>query len=392
MTRRRSPVTVFAVEDTTAQLTWRDLEPGTLDLRVEGTDVAMTVEVDDRPGAVVLDHLPPDRELRIRVGLPGARGGGLHLPLHTLPALDGEELARVATIGDLHLGAKAFGHLGTITEEPTPEVAHPHRCAAAAIDEAAAWGARHLVVKGDVTNHGRPDQWRTYAELARAAPMPVDALPGNHDRAFRPEDPGLSPEAAAAAFGLSMATPVVVRDVGGARLVLVDSTTGGRNLGHVEPFADEVVAAAADADADRPVLVFLHHQLQAFLLAEGWPIGVNHHESRRFLERLGAAHPRVLVSSGHTHRHRRWVHAGVTTTQVGSTKDYPGVWAGYVVAEGGVRQVVRRIERPDVLAWTDHTRRAALGAWRWVSPGLLGSRCFQVTWPVGPDQPAAPSS
>lgn len=87
-----------------------------------------------------------------------------------------------------------------------------------------------------------------------------------------------------------------------------------------------------------------------------------------------------MVSSGHTHRHRRWEHREVTATQVGSTKDYPGVWAGYVITDRAVRQVVHRVTEPDCLRWTEFTRRAAGGTWRWVAPGLLPSRCFDQIW------------
>ncbi len=384
----RPSVEVFAVEDTAVQLTWRGVPAGALALAVTtaGSDRPVapgrTVAVDGGPGAAVLADLPPGRDLVVTATPAGRRSAAVRLPVRTPPRLPGAELARVATISDLHLGAEVFGHWGTIEEHPVPEVHHPERCAEAAVDEAVAWGAGHLVAKGDLTNHGRVEQWRAYADLVARSPIPVDALPGNHDRAFRPDEPGLRPEVAAATFGLSLALPVLVRDLDGIRLVLVDTTTGGRNLGHVETFTDEVVQAVADADPHRAVLVLLHHQLHRHLVAEGWPIGIGHHESTRFLRRLGSTGRRVLVTSGHTHRHRRWVHAGVTATQVGSTKDYPGVWAGYVVHEGGLRQVVRRVARPDILAWTDHTRRAALGAWRWVSPGPLGSRCFDLTWPA----------
>ena len=102
------------------------------------------------------------------------------------------------------------------------------------------------------------------------------------------------------------------------------------------------------------------------------------------MDRLGAAHPHAFVTSGHTHRHRRWGRAGVVVTQVGATKDFPGVFAGYVVHEGGMRQVVRRIARPDVIAWTDHSRIAAYGAWEHAAPGRLDARCFNVAW----EQPA----
>jgi Icc protein len=69
-------------------------------------------------------------------------------------------------------------------------------------------------------------------------------------------------------------------------------------------------------------------------------------------------------------------------TEVGSTKDYPGVWAGYKVFEGGIIQLVRRTSDPDVMAWTEATRRAVNGQWRRWSPGRMADRCFTVDWPA----------
>jgi hypothetical protein len=95
-----------------------------------------------------------------------------------------------------------------------------------------------------------------------------------------------------------------------------------------------------------------------------------------------AGRGRVLITSGHTHRHRRHDLGGIVATEVGSTKDYPGTWAGYAVHEGGIRQVVRRIESPDCVAWLERTRAAALGRWgRW-SPGELADRSFSYAWPT----------
>ncbi|MCU1499728.1 MAG: Calcineurin-like phosphoesterase [Acidimicrobiales bacterium] len=379
----RPQLGVFAVEDVSIQLTWRGLGAGSLHLRVLDSPVERELTVPAGPGSAVLSGLPPGREVVVEAtgSALGPDAGPRRLRARTLDRLPGAELTRLATISDLHLGTERFGHQGTIQEVPRPAVPHPRRCAEAAMAEAAAWGAQRIVAKGDLTNHGQVSEWRTYAGLLARCPVPVDALPGNHDRAFRRATSGLLPEVAARAFGLSMASPVLVRDLPGVRVVLLDSTTDHYNRGRVAPAAADALDAIAEADPAGSVLVFLHHQLQAHHLSEGWPIGVNHTESLDFLARAGRAHPHVLVSSGHTHRHRRWSHAGVTTTQVGSTKDYPGVWAGYVVTEGGLRQVVRRVGRPDCLAWTDHTRRAALGLWRWVAPGRLSSRCFNLPRP-----------
>lgn len=71
---------------------------------------------------------------------------------------------------------------------------------------------------------------------------------------------------------------------------------------------------------------------------------------------------------------------GVTVAEVGSTKDYPGQWAGYSVYEGGIRQVVRRVERPDAIAWTEMTARAIGGVWKWWSPGRMEDRCWTIRW------------
>ena len=46
-------------------------------------------------------------------------------------------------------------------------------------------------------------------------------------------------------------------------------------------------------------------------------------------------------------------------TEVGSVKDHPGTWAGYLVYEGGIVQTVRRIMDPTALAWTE--RDAGVG-------------------------------
>jgi Icc protein len=382
---RRGPVHLFAVDDTTIQLVWRGLAAGDLSFTpVDETGASLgptttaVVATANEPGAIVLDGLPPDTAGRVTV----RHGGDAVAPVafRTRPALPGAELTRVATISDLHLGARGFGHRGTIVEEPGPLEPHPLRCARAAFADLTTWGARHLVAKGDLTNHGQIEQWRAWAGLVDDAPFPVDALPGNHDVEHPSMEHNIVPIDAAAVFGLSLAMPLTVRDLPGTRLVLADTTSGGHNRGTLPPVLADIVEVAADTDPDTTLLLFLHHQLHDWYGMEGWPRGIPHRDGLDLLERLGRLHPRTLVSSGHTHRHRRWAHGGVTTTQVGATKDYPGVWAGYAVHEGGVRQVVRRISSPDVLTWTDRTRRAAFGAWRFVAPGPLASRCFELDW------------
>lgn len=368
---------VFAVESTAAQVIWRDLAPGRLTLSPSGAPPC-TIEVQPghTVGAVTLENIQPGRTTTITASGP-AVGSSREFSVTTAPTLPGAELARVSTVGDLHVGIRAFGYRHTIVEDPAPEVPHPIRCTTAALEEAVKWGAGRVVAKGDLTNSGQIHQWRELSDMLSSVPVPVLAVPGNHDRAFRS---GLSPEDAARGFGLTIASPLLVSDGPGHRLVLVDSTVGAHNRGRIAELTGQVLEAVAEVDRTTAVLVFLHHQFHRHVVQEGWPVGIGRGESTSFLRALAATGRRVTVSSGHTHRHRHWSYQGVVTTQVGSTKDYPGVWAGYVIAEGGIRQVVRRVEQADCISWTEHTRRAAAGLWRWLAPGSLDSRCFDRVW------------
>jgi hypothetical protein len=174
------------------------------------------------------------------------------------------------------------------------------------------------------------------------------------------------------------AASVQIADLDGLRIVLGDTTRAGHKSGHLRPVAADLLDAAAGSD--RPVLMALHHQLMTTRVPTYLPIGIRRAEAVPFLDALARARPDTLVTSGHTHRHRRHRYGPLTLTEVGSTKDYPGTWAGYVVHEGGIRQVVRRIIAPEVMSWTERTASAALGAWRHWSPGRLDDRCFSVTW------------
>ena len=382
MIHRRSPaIWVFGVDHDAVQLTWRQLGDAPLHLRVLESDVEVEAVIAEpgAAGAMVLSGLPAGRLLRIEA-TSAALGATAVLSARTLAALPGQELCRIATVSDLHLGTSVFGHRGTIADPSNHPDPHPVRCAEAALDEAVAWGAERVVAKGDLTNTASPAEWRTSADLVHGQPIPVDGLPGNHDHGLDTKPGHLLPPQAAAAFDLSIAHPLVVRDLPGVRLILADTTRAGRQGGTLAPIQADVLDAAAEADPAGGVLLTLHHQLQPNRLPEGWPPGISHAESVTFLRALGAAHPHAFVTSGHTHRHRRWGQAGVVVTQVGSTKDYPGTWAGYVIHEGGMRQIVRRTQHPDAIAWTDHSRIAAYGAWEHAAPGRLDARCFNVAW------------
>ena len=129
MIHRRSPaIWVFGVDEQAVQLTWRLL--GSHPLRLRVLDDAVDVQVDiDEPGATgatVLSGIAAGRLVRIEATCR-ALGAPVVLTARTLASLPGEELSRIATVSDLHLGASVFGHRGTITDPFDHPDPHPVR-------------------------------------------------------------------------------------------------------------------------------------------------------------------------------------------------------------------------------------------------------------------------
>ncbi|MCU1372831.1 MAG: hypothetical protein JWO68_117 [Actinomycetia bacterium] len=359
--------TVFAVEDTTVQLVWPALPVG--DHTVEIAERRLVVTGDGRPMAIVVDGLPAHTVLEVLVD------GAWATTFATLPTPPGRELFRVATVGDLHMGdGNTFGIFPTLRHPSDPIL----RATTAALAELTAWGAGLVVAKGDLTHHGKAEEVALAGRLLASTGVPTVATVGNHD--VRAGHVDARPILAAAGIELAVGG-IVVRDVPGLRVIVADATLPGRHPGSFRTVGPAILEAAASADG--PVLVALHHQLQPLPFPTHWPPGVLGPGSGRFLRALARANPAAVVTSGHTHRHRARRAGPVLVTEVGSVKDHPGTWAGYVVHEGGIRQVVRRVMAPDVLRWTETTKRALFGIWgRW-SPGSLDDRCLSHPWPTG---------
>lgn len=285
----------------------------------------------------------------------------------------GTVTTRFATISDLHLGSKAFGPLKRLTDESEGE--YTLRCARAAIREAQLWGAEFLLLKGDITEYGFVDHWDLLNDLIRDATVPIYAIPGNHDTFKKIEvDPWLALEKA----GFST-DPVQVIDRPDVRIVLADTSIAGRGSGTLTAIRDDVIGAAADTD--KPVFLAIHHNIQRTPVSWFWPPGISSMNARPVIGDLAEANRNVFISSGHTHRHRRHrlgTDGSIVFTEVGSTSDYPGTWAGYEVSNTAIRQVVRRIEEPGVVEWTERTRAAVGGIWPMWSQGALDDRCVDL--------------
>lgn len=404
---------VFAVEDTTAQLTWlgsllpadagrrgarhHDTAPAAsvtaqgrgvaADATITARDLATGDVLGSRPyldgsGSIELAGLPPASTSTVTLDVDGRPAGCVRL---TTTATLGPELSRFATLSDIHLGLDAFGLRGKIVEgDPaTPSRSDRAgdsggpihlRAASLALDQLNAWGAEHLFIKGDLVDRSTPAAWALAGRLLLRPRPPVTVMTGNHEH----NHAGLvSPLTGAVSAGIDVVDLARRVDLPGLSVLCVDTIRAGVHGGRV---ANTVTSAALDLAraAPGPVMVLTHHPIDRFDLPVSYPPGVPNRQGAALIGRLANECELLLVSSGHTHAHRLRTIAGVSTTEVGSPKDLPGVWAGYSVAEGGVRQVLRRVDSPDINHWLDHTRFALGGIWgRW-SVGRLADRSLQV--------------
>lgn len=363
---------IFAVDVDMVQVCWSDLAEGAHSLAVAGGPT-MTV-AGGGPGAAVIDGLAPSRE--VRVSLAGIEAKAVH----TLARPPGLELSRIATISDLHFGERRFGRWPRIRpgaewrDAPEP---YPVVCTRAALREALDWGAQLILVKGDLTDEDHDEDYESLGAVLAEVPVPVMVIPGNHDGGDRANGDGVR---ALARHGIELTTGVSVFDVPGLRVVMASSREIGKHRGNLTHLLPEITDALATAPGG--ALLATHHPPFRTFVTTIWPPGILGLDGPRFERAVARANPATLITAGHTHRNRRRSYRGVPITEVGSPKDYPGVWAGYAVHEGGIRQVVRRTADPQVIAWTERCAGSLMGWWRYWSRGSLDARCFSHTWAV----------
>ena len=374
---RLSDVEIFAVEPRAVQLLVRaDAAAVRASIRNDagkhGVRGFQAVEADLVEGVAVVefDELQPGTDYS--VDLETTSGVSLGEANFTTSADRGRATAKVATISDIHLGLERFGVGRKLTDPSSTPFAL--RCARAAIAEATAWGAELLLIKGDLTDTGQEYEWELAEHLLSNVTIPVMFTPGNHDVLGGRE---VEPAAGARLLGLDY-SPVQVRDLDGIRTVLADTSRHGRGTGDLAQISGELLVAV---DCTQPVLLAFHHNIQHLPVTWFWPPGVSSGNAMPVVAALEEANPRLFLASGHTHRNRlRWLgrDRSIPYTEVSSTSDYPGVWAGYAANESSIHQVVRRISAPDAIDWTERTRSVLGGVWpRW-SQGRLDDRTVDV--------------
>ena len=287
---------MFAVEDTAAQVTWAGLQEGTV---LEAGDAS--ADVGPEPvGAASLEGLPPDSALDLTVLAPGEarRRAGT---FRTLSPPPGRPLCRFATVSDLHFGERGFGLLRTIRRPPASLVqTYPMLCTRTALDEALAWGAEAVVVKGDLTYLGKEEEWNEVGPLLAGLPVPVDVVLGNHDVHKK----GVDARTALAGHDIVVPSHPFSRDLPGIRIVLAHSAVTGQGGGRVKPDQRRRIAQLLQ-EAGGPAFLAVHHYPQRFRLPTFYPLGIPGDEASALLDTVVATNPATLVSSGHSHRNRR---------------------------------------------------------------------------------------
>lgn len=293
--------------------------------------------------------------------------------VRTLPRPGGELLCRVATVNDVHFGETVCGVIDGDPTGPTfsvpPETTpYPEIMNAGAIAEIADLDPAAVVVKGDLTSAGTTEEhlrFREFYEPAFGERLMV--VRGNHD-AYN-----------GATFA---AVPTQARDLDGVTLAMLDTARDHQINGSLS--ADQLEwLDAVGSDADRPVLVFGHHQM--------WNPHVDPRSDRFFglrpddAEGLAAVfirrHRLCGYFAGHTHRNVAFRIPEVGRApfvEVSCVKDFPGAWAEYKVYEGGILQVVHRIGTPDALAWSEPTRAMYGGVYGLYALGGIADRNFVI--------------
>jgi hypothetical protein len=317
------------------------------------------------PGGLGLPHNPTGDQLeailtRLLVsGLVQSASPGC---VTTLVPPPGRLLFTLALTNDLHTGETVRDLAATGLPpgfSPAPELPpYPVVMARAMTRDAAARGADVLLVAGDLTAAGRPVEFTvSKAVLDRFGTLALSGWLGSGDYVIARgghDRPGTGPEhAGCPAIGDERHHDclrevydlphgrLTTTEVGGLRLVGLDTTTLARPEGAISDDQFAALAEALAVNPDQPTLVFGHHpvtdQSESTAIG-GRSFSLNRADAAR-LQQLYAATPGVFLHhSGHTHRNLRThspVAPEVEFLEVAAAKEYPGGFALLKVYAGG---------------------------------------------------------
>jgi hypothetical protein len=372
----------------------------------QALDAEATVKLDGdvravskEPGTrlVRIEELAPATEYEITIESGGASAEeNRYFPgrATTLTAPAAPEVATFATMNDLHFGEARIG--GTLSEDHEygdeapgfPVVSdadydtpYAEFMNADAIAEINRLGVDCSIIKGDIADRGKPEQFETAARTFDAFEAPHHPFLGNHD--YLQLNEGIEVDG----YSLLGAPPSPRSfDLAGWRIILVDTVDPGVHNG-VFPEGRRDWLAAALEDSRReglPTLVLSHHQPVPPEHAHRYPnsIGMNPDDSLALFDLLaGAPHVKAMLI-GHTHRNRvrRYDRTGgLPFVEVNNPKDYPGGFAHYRLFEdGSFSQEVRRTPSRRALEHSTRCRSLFKGGYQHFVLGGLEERSYVV--------------
>lgn len=183
------------------------------------------------------------------------------------------------------------------------QLSDPHVCAdepaaaeklAAALAQAGAYRPDAILITGDLTRDGRPEEYAALVEVLAAAPAPVFVLPGNHDdrEAMRAAFPELAALAGPALSYTIERFPL--------RIVALDQLAPGETHGVCDEACAAWLDAALAARPAAPTLVALHHQPVRTYDVLFDRIGLR--DAERFAAVIARHKQVVRIVCGHHHR------------------------------------------------------------------------------------------
>src|SRR5579872_290065 len=171
-----------------------------------------------------------------------------------------------------------------------------------------------VIASGDLTDHGREDEYELLREILAPLTMPVLVIPGNHDRRD-----ALMKTFADTAYMPRAGVPFVHYAIEEfpVRLVGLDTTVPEHHHGMMCEERLRWLDDTLSAQPDRATMIFMHHP--PFRTGINWMDSSGLHGGRA-MEEIVARHRNVIrVTAGHIHRpiHVAW--AGTIASTAPST-------------------------------------------------------------------------
>jgi 3',5'-cyclic AMP phosphodiesterase CpdA len=339
---------------------------------------------------------------------PVGVGGSQDIPgtFITLPTPPGTYLFSVALSNDLHIGESTSGIIfngwpSSFQQDPGLPP-YPEAMLQALLGDlgAADRGANALLVAGDLTGDGLPDESARARELLDGwgtLDRNYFVARGNHDRprvgsayAGCTVVPGATDhhDCWGDAFGLRR-QQLAAHQIGGLRVIALDTTSLDAAGGTMEASQLHDLRRALQEDPDRPTILFGHHPVtyeSAVTTAAGPGFDLDRPSAVRLQKFYGDAPGVFLHHSGHTHRNKRTFFVDEDQNplqqteflEVAATKEYPGGYSLLRVYSGGYMVSFYKTRTPLAQAWSHRTRGEYYGIYPHSMLGTIGDRNHTV--------------